>query len=212
VKSIVILISGRGSNLPSLFETDLPVEIKAVISNRPDAPGLKLAEKYGTTTRTLDHKQFPTREAFDAALMAEIDAFSPDYVVCAGFMRVLTAGFVNHYRRRLINIHPSLLPSFPGLHTHREAIDMGVKIHGCTVHIVTDALDHGPILIQAAVPVFPHDTPEVLAARVMQQEHRIYPQALRWLAEDRVEFISDDVVKIHHSHVFEASLVSPELN
>lgn len=211
MKSMVILISGRGSNLPSLFNADLPFEIKAVISNRPDAPGLMLAEKHSITTRTLDHKQFGSREEFDAALSREIDAFSPDYVVCAGFMRVLTAGFVNRYRRRLINIHPSLLPAFPGLHTHREAIAMGVKIHGCTVHIVTSALDHGPILIQAAVPVFPHDTPEVLAARVMQQEHRIYPQALRWLAEGRVEFISDDVVKIHHSHVFEASLISPEL-
>jgi phosphoribosylglycinamide formyltransferase-1 len=212
MKSMVILISGRGSNLPSLFETDLPLDIKAVISNRPDAPGLKLAEKYGAPTRVVDHKQFPDREAFDAALAREIDTFDADFVVCAGFMRVLTAGFVEHYRRRLINIHPSLLPAFPGLHTHREAIAQGCKIHGCTVHIVTPALDHGPIIIQAAVPVFPHDTPEVLAARVMQQEHRIYPQALRWLAEGRVEFISDAVVKIHHSHVFEASLVSPELN
>jgi phosphoribosylglycinamide formyltransferase-1 len=195
MKSIVILISGRGSNMEAILAARLPLEVRAVISNRPLASGLAAAAAQGIPTRALDHHGFANREAFDAALAELIDAYSPDLVVLAGFMRILTAGFIERYPRRIINIHPSLLPSFPGLHTHRQALAAGIKVHGATVHIVTPQLDHGPIIIQAAVPVLPGDSEAVLAARVLEQEHRIYPQALRWLAEDRLEFIGDSVVQ-----------------
>jgi phosphoribosylglycinamide formyltransferase 1 len=199
MKSIVILISGRGSNMEAIITAvanGLPVNIRAVISNRPDAVGLTTAKQHGIATHALDHKTFASRDAFDAALMQTIDAHAPDFVVLAGFMRVLTASLVNHYTNRLVNIHPSLLPSFPGVHTHRQALDAGVKIHGATVHLVTPELDHGPIIIQAAVPVLPGDTETTLAARVLAQEHKIYPLALRWLAEDRVKVGENGVVQI----------------
>jgi phosphoribosylglycinamide formyltransferase-1 len=186
MKKIVILISGRGSNMEAIIAAHLPVQIAAVISNRPDARGLDTARAAGIPAIALDHKAYAGRDAFDAALMAAIDAHAPDLVVLAGFMRILTPGFVSHYEGRLLNIHPSLLPSFPGLHTHQRAIDEGVRIHGCTVHFVTADLDHGPIVIQAAVPVLPGDDEAALAARVLAEEHRIYPQAVRWFAEGRI--------------------------
>lgn len=186
MKSIVVLISGRGSNLRAIVEARLPLRIARVISNRPGAGGLAIAEGRNIATSVIDHRRFDTREAFDGALASAIDEDAPDLVVLAGFMRVLTAGFVERYRRKLINIHPSLLPAFAGLHTHRRALEAGVKIHGCTVHFVSFALDNGPIVIQAAVPVRDDDDEAALAARVLVEEHRIYPQALHWFAEDRL--------------------------
>ena len=186
----VILISGRGSNMEALIVArdcgTLPVDIAAVISNRPDAAGLATAAAAGIAVRCIDHKAFAGRDAFDAALSVCIDGFGPDLVVLAGFMRILSDGFVHNYAGRLMNIHPSLLPAFPGLHTHRRALAEGVRIHGCTVHFVTPTLDHGPVIIQAAVPVLDSDDEATLAARVLRQEHRIYPQAVRWFAEDRL--------------------------
>jgi phosphoribosylglycinamide formyltransferase-1 len=182
--------------MEAILKAALPLEIRAVISNRPDARGLTTAKAAGIATEALDHKSFASREAFDTALMQSIDKHQPDYVVLAGFMRVLTTAFIDHFPDRIINIHPSLLPSFPGLHTHRQALDTGVKVHGVTVHLVTPTLDHGPIIAQAAVPVLPDDTEDTLAARVLVQEHLLYPQALRWIAEDRVGIDANGVVRI----------------
>lgn len=183
---LVILISGRGSNLQAIIDQaqlgQLPVEIRAVISNRPQAQGLERARQAGIETQVLDHHRFPRREAFEQALMTLIDSYTPRLVVLAGFMRILTPGFVHHYRGCLINIHPSLLPAFPGLDTHRRAIQAGMKEHGATVHFVTDEVDGGPIILQARVPVYPADTPAILAARVLKEEHRIYPEAIRAFA------------------------------
>ena len=190
---IVVLISGRGSNLAALLEASLPVS--AVISNRADAEGLELAAARGITTRVVEHRAFADRDAFDAALAREIDPFVPRLVLLAGFMRVLTARFVERYRERLVNIHPSLLPAFPGLDTHARALAAGVKVHGCTVHFVTSQLDHGPIIIQAVVPVRPGDTAATLAARVLRQEHVVYPRAARWLLEGRA-VIEAGVVRV----------------
>jgi phosphoribosylglycinamide formyltransferase-1 len=181
---LVILISGRGSNMRALIEAGLPV--RAVISNRGDAEGLALAAARGIETAVVEHRRHATREAFDTALAAEIDRFSPRLVALAGFMRILSRGFVERYRGRLLNIHPSLLPAFPGLDTHRRALAAGVKVHGCTVHFVTEALDHGPIVAQAAVPVRASDDEAQLAARVLAQEHVIYPRCARWFLEDRL--------------------------
>lgn len=192
---VVVLLSGRGSNFKALLEANLPVEFTAAISNRPDAAGLDYARARGIPTVALDHKNFASREAFDEALIAEIDKAGADLIVLAGYMRILTKAFVERYAGRLINIHPSLLPMFPGLRTHESALAEGVKIHGCTVHFVTAELDHGPIIIQAAVPVMPGDTPATLAARVLEQEHRIYPQAVRWIAEGKL-VISDGRVNV----------------
>lgn len=187
MKNIVILISGRGSNMEAIVRAQIPgARIAAVISNRPDAGGLAFAASHGIPTRVVDHKAYPSREAFDAALADTIDALAPDLVVLAGFMRVLTDGFVNRYNGRLLNIHPSLLPSFPGLHTHQRALEAGVRVHGTTVHFVTPTLDCGPIVIQAVVPVLPGDDEDALAARVLVQEHRIYPQAVSWFVADRL--------------------------
>lgn len=191
----VVLLSGRGSNFKALLDADLPVTFSAAISNRPDAGGLEHARARGIPAVALDHKKYPSREAFDEALIAEIEKAGADLVVLAGYMRILTKAFVERYQGRLINIHPSLLPSFPGLHTHESALREGVKIHGCTVHFVTPALDHGPIIIQAAVPVLPGDTPDSLAARVLVQEHRIYAQAVRWFAEGRLN-VADGRVNV----------------
>jgi len=193
MKSIVILISGRGSNMRAIVESGLPVD--AVISNVADAAGLGFARDRGIATEVVEHRAFPSREAFDAELAATIDRRAPNIVVLAGFMRILTDGFVRRYEGRLINIHPSLLPAYPGLHTHRRALEEGVKIHGCTVHFVTPRLDHGPIIVQAAVPVLPGDTEDALAARVLRQEHRIYPLALRWFAEERL-VIENGIVRV----------------
>ena len=184
--NIVVLISGRGSNLQALLAAGLPVQIAAVISNNEDARGLDLARSRGIPAIVVPHRGYPSREAFDSALAAAIDRHAPALVVLAGFMRILTPGFVSRYAGRLINIHPSLLPSFAGLGTHRRALDAGVKVHGCTVHFVTPELDHGPIIAQAAVPVLEDDTEAALAARVLAAEHRILPQAVRWFAEGRL--------------------------
>jgi phosphoribosylglycinamide formyltransferase 1 len=192
MQSIVILISGRGSNMEALLAANLPVEIRAVIANRPDAKGLQTAAAQGVATRVVDHKTFAAREDFDAALAAAIDEFAPDYIILAGFMRVLGAAFIAKYPNRIINIHPSLLPAYPGLHTHQRALDDGVKIHGATAHVVTPALDHGPILAQAAVPVLAGDTAETLAARVLAQEHIIYPTVVRALVSGNVKFHERD--------------------
>ncbi|MFZ2268783.1 MAG: phosphoribosylglycinamide formyltransferase [Azonexus sp.] len=214
MKNIVILISGRGSNMEALIAArqagNLPVNIAAVISNRPDARGLETAARAGIATHFIDHKAFAGREAFDAALAQYIDGFAPDLVVLAGFMRILSDGFVRHYAGRLINIHPSLLPSFPGLHTHQRALEEGVRIHGCTVHFVTPALDHGPVIIQAAVPVLDDDTEESLAARILVQEHRVYPQAVRWIAEDRLR-LENGRVCLAAELLDSSALVSPTL-
>ena len=191
--SVVVLISGRGSNMQALMEAGLPV--KAVISNRGNAAGLEIAAKRGVATKAVSHKDYPTREAFDAALATEIDHHSPKLVALAGFMRILTPAFVSRYSGRLMNIHPSLLPAFPGLDTHERALAAGVKVHGCSVHFVGEQLDHGPIIIQAAVPVRQGDTPESLAARVLRQEHVVYPRAVRWFLEGRL-VIRDGVVNV----------------
>jgi len=193
MKKIVILISGRGSNMEAMLAARLPVHIAAVISNRPDAKGLETAARAGIDTAVLDHKQFASRESFDQALATLIDGYQPDLVVLAGFMRILTPAFVEHYAGRMLNIHPSLLPSFPGLHTHQRAIEAGVRIHGCTVHFVTADLDHGPVVVQAAVVVQPDDTEATLAARVLAEEHKVYPQAVRWIAEDRLRLVNGRV-------------------
>jgi phosphoribosylglycinamide formyltransferase-1 len=188
--AVVVLISGRGSNLRAIVESEPPCRIAAVVSNRPDAAGLEFARTHGIATEVVDHTDFAAeadpRAAFDAALIRAIDRYQPGLVVLAGFMRILTPGFVDHYGGRMINIHPSLLPAFPGLHTHRRALAEGVRLHGCTVHFVTSALDSGPIIVQAAVPVHPGDTEQSLSARVLVQEHRLYPQAVRWFAQGRL--------------------------
>jgi phosphoribosylglycinamide formyltransferase 1 len=190
MKNIVILISGGGSNMAAIVRTaqaqnwakQFNAQVSAVISNKADAKGLAFAKEHGITTAVIDHKAFADqpqpREAFDAALMTEIDKHQPHLVVLAGFMRILTPGFVAHYEGKLLNIHPSLLPAFPGLHTHERAIEAGCKFAGATVHRVTAELDHGPILAQAVVPVMPDDTADTLAARVLTQEHLIYPKAV----------------------------------
>lgn len=187
---VVVLISGAGSNLQALIDStrsdDNPARIRAVISNRADAYGLTRAQNAGIATQVLDHKAFDGREAFDAALIEAIDGFSPQLVVLAGFMRILTPGFVRHYAGRLLNIHPSLLPLYKGLHTHQRALEAGDAEHGCSVHFVTEELDGGPLVVQAIVPVQAGDTPESLAMRVHAQEHRIYPLAVRWFAEGRL--------------------------
>lgn len=214
MKNIVILISGRGSNMEALIAArdagNLPVNIVAVISNRPDAAGLETAARAGIVTHYIDHKAFAGREAFDAALAECIDGFAPDLVVLAGFMRILSEGFVRHYAGRLMNIHPSLLPSFPGLHTHQRALDEGVRIHGCTVHFVTPTLDHGPVIIQAAVPVLDSDNEASLAARVLRQEHQVYPQAVRWFAEGKLT-LDNGRVRLAADLVSDSAFISPVL-
>lgn len=187
---VVVLLSGTGSNLQALIDStrtgDSPVRIAAVISNRSDAYGLQRAREAGIETRSLDHKAFDGREAFDRALVELIDAFDPKLVVLAGFMRILSADFVRHYAGRLLNIHPSLLPKYKGMHTHQRAIDAGDREHGCSVHFVTEELDGGPLVVQAVVPVESDDSAQTLAQRVHTQEHRIYPLAVRWFAEGRL--------------------------
>lgn len=182
--SVVVLISGRGSNMRALLDAGLPVS--AVISNRAAAEGLTVAAARGVATGIVEHRNYPTREAFDAALATQIDRFSPRLVALAGFMRILTPAFVERYHGRLLNIHPSLLPAFPGLDTHERALRAGVKVHGCTVHFVTAELDHGPIVAQAAVPVLPGDDAARLAARVLAQEHVVYPRAVHWFLDGRL--------------------------
>ena len=215
--TIVILISGRGSNMDALLDAvaggALAVRVAAVFSNRPDAAGLASAAAKGVTTRVVDHREFVSRTAFDATLAAAIDEFSPDLVVLAGFMRLLSEDFVCHFAGRLINIHPSLLPAFTGLHTHRRALAEGVRVHGCTVHFVTSLVDHGPIIVQAAVPVLDGDDEASLAARVLIQEHRVYPLAVRWFVEGRLRLRGERVegVELEAPQDGSAALVSPAL-
>ena len=194
---LVVLISGRGSNLQAILDQavsgELPVEVAAVVSNRPSVHGLERARQAGVPALELDHKNFADRPEFEAALIETIDRRQPDLVVLAGFMRVLTAGFTEHYRGRLLNIHPSLLPKFRGLHTHERAIAAGETEHGASIHFVTAELDGGPVIVQARVPVLPGDDPDALAARVLEQEHRLYPLAIRWFAEQRLRLKGEQV-------------------
>ncbi len=202
MKKIVILISGRGSNMQAIVETSIaqqwPAQIAAVISNKADAAGLAFAASHGIPTAVVVSKEFSSREAFDSALQQKIDEFEPDLVVLAGFMRILTPAFVAHYAGRMLNIHPSLLPSFVGLHTHQQALDAGVKLHGATVHFVTAELDHGPIVAQAAVEVFNNDTEDSLSQRVLRHEHIIYPRAVRQFIEGKIS------VSGHHVTIADA--------
>jgi phosphoribosylglycinamide formyltransferase-1 len=190
MKRLAIIISGRGSNMAAILQAveagSIQGSVACVISNRPEAAGLELAKKRGVPTSVVDHRRYPDRNAFEKALMAVIDPLSPDLVVLAGFMRILSASFVTRYIGRLMNIHPSLLPAYPGLDTHKRALADGVKIHGCTVHFVTAAVDHGPIIVQGAVPVLQGDNEESLAARVLEVEHRILVAAVRWFCEGRL--------------------------
>lgn len=199
MKNIVILISGRGSNMEAIVHAaqreQWPARIAAVISNRADAAGLAFAASQGIPTAVVPSREYATREAYDAVLRAEIDRHAPDLVALAGFMRILSEPFVRHYAGRLLNIHPSILPSFRGLHTHRQALDAGVKLHGATVHFVDVALDDGPIVAQTAVPVMTDDTEGTLAARVLAQEHVIYPQAIRWFVEGKLR-IDNNIVHV----------------
>lgn len=197
---VAILISGRGSNMQALARAvtaeSLPVQICAVLSNRPDAAGLGWAHAHGLSTGIVAHRDFGDRLAFDAALQTHLDALEPDYILLAGFMRVLGAEFVRHFAGRIINIHPSLLPAFPGLHTHARALAQGVQWHGCTVHFVTPQLDHGPVIAQGAIPVLADDTPERLAQRLLPLEHQLYAQVLRWLAAGRIILQDDGRVQV----------------
>jgi phosphoribosylglycinamide formyltransferase-1 len=197
MKNIVILISGRGSNMEAIVRAleaeKWPARIAAVVSNKADAKGLLYAQAHGIATAVVPSKDFATRAEFDAALQRVIDSFAPDLVVLAGFMRILTAPFVNHYAGRMLNIHPSLLPLFPGLATHEQALAAGVLEHGATVHFVTPELDHGPVVVQAQVPVLPGDTADTLSARVLVEEHKLYPRAVRLFVEDRLIIENGDV-------------------
>ncbi len=190
MKNIVILISGRGSNMQAIVQKcqaeKWNAQVCAVISNQADAAGLAFAREQGIPTVVVSHKGYPDRASYDMALRDAVDDYQPDVVVLAGFMRILTAGFVDHYKGRLLNIHPSILPNFKGLHTHQQAIDAGVRVHGATVHFVTAELDGGPIIAQAVVPVLPSDDEDSLADRVLEQEHRIYPLVVRWAVEGLV--------------------------
>ena len=213
--ALVVLISGGGSNLQALIDgvADgyLPVEIKAVISNRADAFGLQRAEKAGIPTRVLDHREFAQREDYDRALMGLIDGFSPQILALAGFMRILTPGFVQHYRGRLLNIHPSLLPYYRGLHTHERVLAAGDGMHGASVHFVTEELDGGPLVLQVQVPVAADDDAESLAARVLKHEHRIYPQVVRWFAEGRLRMTEQGAVALDGGILAQPVIWSPEL-
>ena len=201
MKNIVILISGRGSNMEAIvraMETEgWPARIAAVISNKPEAKGLEYAQARGIPTAVVANKEYATRAEFDAVLQETIDRFAPDLVVLAGFMRILTAPFVEHYAGRMLNIHPSLLPLYPGLGTHQQAIDAGDKEHGATVHFVTAELDHGPIVAQARIPVLPDDTEDTLSARLLVEEHKLYPYAVRLFVEDRLSIEENGEVRIN---------------
>jgi phosphoribosylglycinamide formyltransferase 1 len=196
-KRIVVLISGRGSNMEAIVRAcaaeQWPARVEAVLSNRPDAAGLAFASAQGIATAVVDHRGYPGRERFDEALAQAIDAYSPDLVVLAGFMRILGPAVVDRHAGRLLNIHPSLMPAFPGLHTHRRALEAGCKLAGATVHLVTAALDHGPIVIQAAVPVLADDDEASLSARVLEREHVIYPRAVRWFVEGSLRLVGSRV-------------------
>ncbi|NDA02715.1 MAG: phosphoribosylglycinamide formyltransferase [Burkholderiaceae bacterium] len=195
--SIVSLISGRGSNFEAIYKAaqakSWDVRFTGLIANQPEAKGLVFAKSVGIPTAVIDHRAYPSREAFDRALMQQIDAFSADLVVLAGFMRILTPGLIEHYEGRMMNIHPSLLPRFPGLHTHERALEAGDRVHGATVHFVSAGVDEGPIICQSEVPVLPTDTPSELAARVLKTEHQIYPLAVEWFIQGRLQITGNRV-------------------
>ncbi|REL29382.1 phosphoribosylglycinamide formyltransferase [Thalassotalea euphylliae] len=195
---ILVLISGSGTNLQAIIDAckspDYPGQVVGVLSNKADAYGLERAANANIATTTLSHRDFATREAYDDALMAAIDKYQPDVVVLAGFMRILTPAFVQHYQGRLVNIHPSLLPKYQGLNTHQRAIDAGDDEHGVSVHFVTEELDGGPVILQAKVPVFENDTADELAARVHEQEHRIYPLVVKWLCQGRLKMVDEKAI------------------
>ena len=195
--SIVSLISGRGSNFEAIYKAaqakSWDVRFTGLIANQPEAKGLAFAKSVGSPAAVIDHRAYPSREAFDRALMQQIDAFSADLVVLAGFMRILTPGLIEHYEGRMMNIHPSLLPRFPGLHTHERALEAGDRVHGATVHFVSAGVDEGPIICQSEVPVLPTDTPSELAARVLKTEHQIYPLAVEWFIQGRLQITGNRV-------------------
>ena len=201
MKNIVVLISGRGSNMEAIVRACAAegwnARIEAVVSNRPDAAGLAFAQAHGIATAVVDHKAFAVRDEFDAALATVVEGFAPDLVVLAGFMRILSPAFVRRFEGRMVNVHPSLLPSFTGLHTHRRAIEAGCKVAGVTVHFVTPDLDHGPIIAQAVVPVLQDDTEATLAARVLAREHVLYPRAVRWIVDDALRLEGGVVTHLH---------------
>lgn len=210
----VVLISGRGTNLSAILKAtaaaDYPAEIVGVISNKADATGLLLAQNAGVATEVVPSAGVTDRVVYDQTLLVAIDRYQPDLVILAGFMRILTADFVAHYAGRMINIHPSLLPAFTGMHTHQRALDAGVHVHGCTVHFVTAELDHGPMIAQAAVPVYADDDAPKLAARVLKEEHRIYPAAIRWFAEGRLKVVGQRVLLSDERATLDA-LIAPTL-
>lgn len=208
MKRIVILISGRGSNMQAVLRANLEAKIAAVVSNNPSAAGLQVARDAGVETVVINHRDFPDRGGFDQALGDAVAKCAPDLIVLAGFMRILTPQFIERFSGKIMNIHPSLLPAFPGLDTHRRALSEGVKLHGCTVHIVTPALDHGPIIVQAAVPVLPDDDEDRLAARVLAQEHAVYPQAIRWFLDGRIA-VEGNRARLNADCSFAGALVSP---
>ena len=211
----VVLISGRGSNLSAILKAtqspDYPATIVGVVANKAEAPGLQLARDAGILTSVVPNDDYADRASYDQALQVAVDAYQPDLVILAGFMRILTPGFVTHFQNRMINIHPSLLPSFTGLQTHQRALDAGVRLHGCTVHFVTAELDHGPVVIQAAVPVLDGDDEDSLSARILRYEHQIYPQAVRWFAEGKLSLVAGKV-RIAAELQDKAALVSPLLS
>jgi phosphoribosylglycinamide formyltransferase-1 len=211
---VVVLISGSGSNLQALIDGArsgyLPIDLRAVVSNEPGAFGLERAAAAGIRTRVLNHRDFPSRDLYDSALAKLVDGFAPGLVVLAGFMRILTPAFVARYRGRLFNIHPSLLPDYRGLHTHRRALEAGDEVHGASVHFVTEELDGGPLVLQARVPVLPDDDPESLAARVLQQEHKIYPLVVRWFAQGRLSLGEDGLPRLD-GHIIAHPLILQDL-
>ncbi|WP_177419883.1 phosphoribosylglycinamide formyltransferase [endosymbiont of Lamellibrachia barhami] len=210
---LVALISGSGTNLQAIIDGavgDLPVEIRAVISNRPDVHGLTRADNANIPTRVLNHKAFPDRESYDQALIELIDEYQPELVVLAGFMRILTPGFVRHYAGRMFNIHPSLLPKFRGLNTHQQALDEGETLHGASVHFVTEELDGGPLIVQAQVPVQDGDDARTLANRVLQREHLIYPLAIRWFAQQRLWLAGNGQVYLDDQPLQQPVLFTPD--
>lgn len=210
MKRIVILISGRGSNMQAILEAKLEATVVAVVSNNPLAGGLDIARASGIEAAVVNHRMFPDRPAFDAALADKTASYRPDLVVLAGFMRILTETFIDRFSGRIMNIHPSLLPAFPGVDTHRRALAEGVRLHGCTVHLVTPELDHGPIVVQAAVPVLPDDDEGRLAARVLKQEHRVYPQAIRWFLDGKLE-TAGNRVRISDDCQYPDAIISPSM-
>ncbi|OHV72218.1 phosphoribosylglycinamide formyltransferase [Ensifer sp. LCM 4579] len=212
-KKVVVFISGGGSNMVSLAtaaaEPDFPAEIIAVISDKAEAGGLAKAAALGIRTSAFVRKDFSSKEAHEAAILAELDRLQPDVICLAGYMRLLSAAFIHRHEGRILNIHPSLLPLFPGLHTHQRAIDAGMKIAGCTVHFVTEAMDDGPIIAQGAVPILAGDTPETLASRVLTVEHQIYPLALRLVADGKVEMKNGCAAMSHVPGEESGALISP---